>query len=78
MNGTTDHNRHGVTMIHNMSSAGDGEVFIAARTMATLAPVKVQLRIYSWCQASEWSLATPKISPDLPSINPIVVSFRSR
>ena len=48
-------NRHGVTMIHDMSSPGDGEVFIAARTLPTLAPVKEQLRIYSFCQTSKWS-----------------------
>ena len=30
-------NRHGVTMIHDMSGPGDGEVFITARTMQTLA-----------------------------------------
>ncbi len=48
-------NRHGVTMIHDMSGPGDGEVFITARTMPTLAPVKEQLRIYSFCQTSKWS-----------------------
>ena len=48
-------NRHGVTMIHNMSSPGDGDVFISARTTPTFAPIKEQLRIYSFCQTSKWS-----------------------
>jgi hypothetical protein len=47
-------NRHGVTMIHDMSGPGDGEVFITARTMPTLAPVKEQLRIHSFCSTSRW------------------------
>ncbi len=48
-------NRYGVTMIHDMSGPGDGEVFMAARTMPTLAPVKEQLRIHSFCSVSRWS-----------------------
>ncbi len=47
-------NRHGVTMIHNMSSPSDGEVFITARTMPTLAPVQEQLRIHSFCSIGRW------------------------
>ena len=48
-------NRHGVTMIHDMSSPSDGEVFITARTMPTLSPVKEQLRIHSFCSISQWA-----------------------
>ncbi len=47
-------NRHGVTMIHDMSGPGDGEVFVQARTMPTFAPVKQQLRIHSFCSVSRW------------------------
>jgi predicted amidohydrolase YtcJ len=47
-------NRHGVTMVHDMSDPGDGQVFIAARMMPTFAPVKEQLRIHSLCSVSLW------------------------
>ncbi len=64
-------NRHGVTMIHDMSGPGDGEVFITARTMPTLAPVKEQLRIHSFCSIGRWP-AQPCFTPQGHEIAAVV------
>lgn len=51
-------NRHGVTMVHDMSGRGDGRFFSSAYVSQTRAPTKERLRIHSFCSTGNWS-ATP-------------------